>query len=62
MAEKYGLSNVDNEKEKNIELLKSQAWFDIPMLFDSGKRGILTLAKGDSGKTAFEEAFAAWGE
>lgn len=57
-----GLSEADNDRTFNLDLLKSRSWFDIPLLFDSGKRGILTLAKGDTGTAAFIEAFASWEE
>lgn len=45
----------------NSDALKVQKWFDIPILFTSGKRAILTLEKGAAGAKAIEAAFAAWG-
>jgi len=57
-----GLSAVDVDKQRNIELLKSREWFDIPIVYTSGKRAILAMEKGPSGDRAFAEAFRAWGE
>jgi hypothetical protein len=43
-------------------LLKERDWFDIPVVYTSGKRAILAMEKGTPGQRAFEEAFRAWGE
>jgi len=57
-----GLSAVDIDVQRNIELLKNRDWFDIPIVYSSGKRGILAMEKGTPGARAFEEAFRAWGQ
>ena len=57
-----GLSAVDIDVERNIQLLKDRDWFDIPIVYTSGKRAILAMEKGTPGVRAFEEAFRAWGE
>ena len=57
-----GLSAVDIDVQRNIQLLKERDWFDIPIVYTSGKRAILALEKGTPGVRAFEEAFRAWGE
>lgn len=57
-----GLSSVDVDVQRNIALLKDRDWFDIPIVYTSGKRAILALEKGTPGQRAFEEAFRAWGE
>jgi hypothetical protein len=57
-----GLSAVDIDVTRNIQLLKERDWFDIPINYTSGKRGILAIEKGTPGARAFEEAFRAWGE
>ncbi len=54
------LSNINSETERNIGLLRERGWIDIPMLYDNGKRGILTLEKGATGSSAVEQALAAW--
>jgi hypothetical protein len=57
-----GLSAVDVDVQRNIELLKQRDWFDIPIVYTDGKRAILAMEKGTAGVRAFEEAFRAWGE
>ncbi|MTI44950.1 hypothetical protein JM93_03557 [Roseibium hamelinense] len=54
------LSSLSSERERNMGLLSDRGWIDIPMLFDTGKRGILTIEKGDSGKQVVDQAVAAW--
>ncbi|WP_417667622.1 hypothetical protein [Roseibium sp.] len=54
------LSNINSETERNIGLLRERGWIDIPMLYENGKRGILTLEKGQTGAQAVEKAISAW--
>jgi hypothetical protein len=44
----------------NLELLQLRQWIDMPILFQSGRRGILTLRKGESGNTVMESALRQW--
>jgi hypothetical protein len=57
-----GLSAVDADVQRNIELLKTRDWMDIPVVYVSGKRAILAMEKGIAGSRVFEEAFRAWGQ
>ncbi len=57
-----GLSAVDIDLQRNVQLLKERDWFDIPLVYTSGKRAILAVEKGTPGARAFEEAFRAWGQ
>ncbi|MGE0060951.1 MAG: hypothetical protein AB7T86_02620 [Xanthobacteraceae bacterium] len=57
-----GLSSVEVDRQRNIQLLKDRDWFDVPIVYTSGKRAILAVEKGQPGERAFEEAFRAWGE
>ena len=57
-----GLSAVDIDVHRNIDLLKNRDWFDIPIVYTNGKRAILAMEKGTPGERAFQEAFRAWGE
>jgi hypothetical protein len=56
-----GLSAVDGDVQRNIQLLKERAWFDIPVVYNNGRRAILAIEKGTPGERAFEDAFRAWG-
>ena len=55
-----GLSNVDVDRARNIQLLKERAWFDIPMVYANQHRGILAVEKGFHGEDVFNEAMTAW--
>ncbi len=57
-----GLSAAETEVQHNLEMLKQRDWFDVPLVYTSGKRAILSLEKGTPGQRAFEEAFRAWGQ
>jgi hypothetical protein len=57
-----GLSAVDIDKQRNIQMLKDRDWLDIPIVYTSGKRAILAIEKGTPGQRVFDEAFRAWGE
>jgi hypothetical protein len=57
-----GLSAVEADQQRNIQLLKERDWFDVPVVYTSGKRAILAMEKGAPGTRIFEEAFRAWGQ
>jgi hypothetical protein len=57
-----GLSNIDSERARNLQLLKERSWFDIPLVYVNQRRAIIAIEKGAPGERAFNEAFAAWGE
>jgi hypothetical protein len=57
-----GLSSVDADMQRNIQLLKERSWFDIPVVYGDGKRAIIAIEKGTPGERAFTDAFAAWGQ
>jgi hypothetical protein len=57
-----GLSAVDVDKQRNIQMLKDRDWLDIPIVYTNGQRAILAIEKGSPGQRAFTEAFRAWGE
>ncbi len=55
-----GLSAVEADQQRNMQLLRERPWFDIPIVYTNGGRAILALEKGTPGDRAFAEAFAAW--
>jgi hypothetical protein len=57
-----GLSAVEADMQRNLQLLKERSWFDVPIVYNNGRRAILALEKGTPGDRAFEEAFRAWGQ
>jgi hypothetical protein len=57
-----GLSNVDADRQRNLQLLKERSWFDVPLVYVNQRRAIIAIEKGAPGERAFTDAFAAWGE
>jgi hypothetical protein len=55
-----GLSNVEADKDRNIQMLKERSWFDIPVVYNNNRRAILALEKGTPGERVFADAFKAW--
>ncbi|KPL51367.1 hypothetical protein ABB55_03275 [Prosthecomicrobium hirschii] len=54
------LSKPEVEKQRNLGLLRERGWIDIPILFDNGRRGILTLEKNGDGGRVVADALTAW--
>jgi hypothetical protein len=55
-----GLSAVETEAQRNIQLLKERPWVDIPLVYNDGNRALLAIEKGVPGDRVFADAFAAW--
>ncbi len=55
-----GLSSVESDMQRNLQLLKERAWFDVPIIYNNNRRAILAMEKGTPGEQAFAAAFAAW--
>ncbi|MDF2995977.1 MAG: hypothetical protein K0R27_1614 [Xanthobacteraceae bacterium] len=56
-----GLSAQEMDRQRNLGLLITRNWLDLPMVFSNGRRGILALEKGVPGDQVFRQAYAAWG-
>jgi hypothetical protein len=57
-----GLSNVDSDRVRNVQLLKERSWFDVPLVYTNQRRAIIAIEKGAPGERAFNDAFAVWGD
>ncbi len=55
-----GLSSADADRDRNLQLLKERAWFDIPVVYNNNRRAILAIEKGTPGDRVFAEAFKVW--
>jgi hypothetical protein len=55
-----GLSSLESDMQRNVQLLKERSWFDIPIIYNNNRRAILALEKGIPGEQAFNQAFATW--
>jgi hypothetical protein len=54
-----GLARGDFEN-RNIDLIKTRAWIDVPMLLKNKRVAKLTLEKGVTGDRAINDALATW--
>ncbi len=54
------LSDGPAELETNTQLLLRQSWIDIPIVYRSGRRALVTMEKGVPGDRVFQEAIQAW--
>ncbi|WP_341511897.1 hypothetical protein [Bradyrhizobium sp. ISRA442] len=57
-----GLSNVAKDRARNLQLLNERQWFDIPLVYENQRRGILAIEKGASGNQAFDAALSGWNQ
>ncbi|WP_379768925.1 hypothetical protein [Flaviflagellibacter deserti] len=55
-----GLSDSPTDREQNLKAIRERSWIDVPILYENGRRAVLTLEKGPPGERAFNDAFAAW--
>lgn len=56
----FALSAEPADLEANRALLRNQAWLDLPMVYSTGRRAILTLEKGEEGTAIFQSVMDAW--
>lgn len=55
-----GLSSLQNDVERNTDLLLHRNWFDIALRYTSGRRAVLTFEKGAAGAQVMQSAYDAW--
>ena len=55
-----GLSRGDAAMERNVELMRTRGWFDVPMLLTDQRVAKITFEKGSAGERIINEAFDAW--
>ncbi len=56
------LSDGKPEQEANMQLFRRMKWIDIPIVYRSGRRALMTLERGIPGDKIFEEAIKAWSQ
>jgi hypothetical protein len=57
-----GLSSLESDMQRNMQLLKERSWFDVPIVYGNNRRAILAMEKGTPGERVFNEAFARWAQ
>ncbi len=55
------LSATPSDVAFNQGLLRERNWLDLPLVYESGQRAILTFEKGTPGQRVVEQAIAGWG-
>ncbi len=56
----FALSAAEQDVRTNINLLKTQKWMDLAIIYASGRRAIITLEKDEAAQAMFDEVLAAW--
>jgi hypothetical protein len=56
------LSDDPEQIGRNLSLLRDGSWFDMPIMYESGERALLTFEKGIPGDRVFETVLAEWAE
>ena len=54
------LSASEADISANLALLRERDWIDLPFVYETGQRAILTFEKGPQGDQVFQKAMAAW--
>jgi outer membrane biosynthesis protein TonB len=54
------LDNLTQAVALNTQLLKGSSWIDVPVVYGTGRRALITLEKGGTGERAFNQAFNDW--
>ena len=54
------LTDTKAEVDTNLNLLRRDQWIDVPLVYKSGRRALITMEKGIPGEKVFEEAMKAW--
>jgi len=55
------LNDNKAEIDANMNLLQRQSWIDIPMVYKSGRRALITMEKGIPGDKIFQDTLKSWG-
>ncbi|MDX8479271.1 hypothetical protein RFN28_12395 [Mesorhizobium sp. VK24D] len=54
------LNDTKADQDANLTLLRGQDWIDVPVVYKTGRRALLTMEKGIPGEKVFDEALKAW--
>jgi hypothetical protein len=54
------LNDFADVVKRNMELLSTRGWIDIPVTYRNGRRALLTFDKGTQGATVFEQVMREW--
>ncbi len=54
------LTDTQAEIDANMALLRRERWIDIPIVYATGRRALITLEKGIPGDKTFDEVLKVW--
>ncbi len=54
------LSAAQADVQSNLGLLRERNWIDLPLVYETGQRAILTFEKGTPGERVLDRAVTAW--
>ncbi|PSM19048.1 hypothetical protein [Nitratireductor sp. StC3] len=54
------LNDAETDIAQNMRMLRDQNWIDLPIVYKSGRRALVTMEKGLPGEKVFDEALKAW--
>jgi len=54
------LNDAPAEVEANLTMLRGQQWIDIPLIYKSGRRALITMEKGVPGDQVFDQVLRSW--
>jgi hypothetical protein len=54
------LNDFEDVVKRNMELLSTRAWIDIPVTYRNGRRALITLDKGTTGANVFDQVMREW--
>ncbi len=54
------LAKGDQELARNLDLMRTHAWFDFPLLLNDDRIAKLVFQKSAEGEAMLEKAFEAW--
>ncbi|NOZ31915.1 MAG: hypothetical protein GXP01_02315 [Alphaproteobacteria bacterium] len=58
----FALSSEPKDVTANTEMLETYGWLDLPLVYSTGRRAILSLEKGDEGQKIFTDVLTAWAD
>jgi hypothetical protein len=56
------LAAPEQDRVRNIKMIKERGWIDVPILYENSRRAILTLEKAGAGDQAVTDVLTAWGQ
>ncbi len=54
------LNDFEDVVRRNMELMSTRAWIDIPVTYRNGRRALITLDKGTTGTNVFDQVIREW--